>query len=84
MTGVYLNFINLNVQEDRLLIRLVDEYSVDGEDIDWSVLEQHFKGTRDSKQIRERWVNHLNPRSEYLKFFFYLFFFLLFYFMFVC
>ncbi|CAG8468186.1 10239_t:CDS:2 [Rhizophagus irregularis] len=56
------------LDEDRLLIRLVDEYSVDGEDIDWSVLEQHFKGTRDSKQIRERWVNHLNPRIKKRKF----------------
>lgn len=56
------------LDEDRLLVRLVDEYSVDGEDIDWSVLEQHFKGTRDSKQIRERWVNHLNPRIKKRKF----------------
>ncbi|RIA94733.1 hypothetical protein C1645_817647 [Glomus cerebriforme] len=55
-------------EEDRLLIRLVTEYSVDGEDIDWSILEQHFRGTRDSKQIRERWVNHLNPRIKKRKF----------------
>ncbi|GBC09144.1 hypothetical protein RclHR1_08630003 [Rhizophagus clarus] len=56
------------LDEDRLLIRLVSEYSVDGEDIDWSILEQHFKGSRDSKQIRERWVNHLNPRIKKRKF----------------
>ena len=45
------------------------EHSVDGEDIDWFVLEQNFNGTRDSKQIRERWVNHLNPSSKYSNFF---------------
>lgn len=58
------------LQEDNLLRSLVAQYSVDGEDIDWFILEQNFNGMRDSKQIRERWVNHLNPSSKYSKFFF--------------
>lgn len=54
-------------EEDRLLNRLVCAHG-DGDDIDWSVLEQSFNGTRDSKQIRERWVNHLNPSIKKRKF----------------
>ncbi|RGB26138.1 Homeodomain-like protein [Rhizophagus diaphanus] len=54
--------------EDNLLRSLVAQYSVDGEDIDWFILEQNFNGMRDSKQIRERWVNHLNPSIKKRKF----------------
>ncbi|CAG8615818.1 7025_t:CDS:2 [Funneliformis caledonium] len=49
--------------EDDLLKTLVTEHSVDSDDIDWSILEKHFDGMRDSKQIRERWVNHLTPSN---------------------
>ncbi|CAI2186884.1 10800_t:CDS:2 [Funneliformis geosporum] len=54
--------------EDDLLKSLVTELSVDSDDIDWSILEKHFDGMRDSKQIRERWVNHLTPSIKKRKF----------------
>ncbi|RIA94735.1 Homeodomain-like protein [Glomus cerebriforme] len=54
--------------EDNLLRSLVAQHSVNGEDIDWFILEQNFNGMRDSKQIRERWVNHLNPSIKKRKF----------------
>ncbi|XP_042499146.1 transcription repressor MYB4-like [Macadamia integrifolia] len=41
-------------EEDRLLVRLVDEYGVKN----WSHIAQNFNG-RIGKQCRERWHNHL-------------------------
>src|SRR5947209_708368 len=48
-----------------MLKNFVATNNVNGDDIDWTILEQEFNGSRDSKQIRERWVNHLNPSSNY-------------------
>ncbi|RIA94723.1 Homeodomain-like protein, partial [Glomus cerebriforme] len=55
--------------EDNLLRSLVAEYNVnENVIINWAQFESHFNGTRNSKQIRERWCNHINPTIEKRKF----------------
>lgn len=47
-------------EEDRMLKELVAELGPR----DWTKIQKRMNSTRDGKQCRERWHNHLNPHSE--------------------
>lgn len=46
-------------EEDRILKELVAELGPR----DWTKIQKRMNSTRDGKQCRERWHNHLNPHS---------------------
>lgn len=46
-------------EEDRMLKQLVEDLGPK----DWTKIQKRMNSTRDGKQCRERWHNHLNPTS---------------------